>query len=59
MPVLETHGHWKVGIYEVVQSVAASLLMLRTKGKTVQIVLKTYHKCRDLIHSGLWHALEN
>jgi len=37
MPVLETCGHWKDGIYKVVQSVALSLLILSTKGKTVQI----------------------
>jgi hypothetical protein len=37
MPVLKTPGHWKSGIYKVVQSVAASLLMLSTKGKIVQI----------------------
>jgi len=28
MPVLKTYGHWKAGIYKVLQSVAASLLML-------------------------------
>jgi len=40
MPVLETHGHWKDGIYQVVQSVVLSLLMLSKKDKTVQIFLK-------------------
>jgi len=28
MPVLKTHGHWKAGIYQVLHSVAALLLML-------------------------------
>jgi hypothetical protein len=60
MPVLKTHGHWKAGIYQVLYSVAALLLMLiKYKGYNCTGFFKTYHKYRDPVHFGLWHALEN